>query len=71
MQVAEQHAFKTGDRVVFNSGGPSMTVIDTGRHTGQVWCRWMNDSGSITEAAFPPQGLDLIPANEPLPPRCG
>lgn len=32
---------KPGDQVVLKSGGPVMTVLDVGRHTGRVWCEWM------------------------------
>jgi uncharacterized protein YodC (DUF2158 family) len=34
-----------------------MTVLDVGRYTGFMWCRWMNEVGEIHEASFPPQSL--------------
>jgi uncharacterized protein YodC (DUF2158 family) len=53
---------RAGDRVWLRSGGPPMTVLDIGRDTGQVWCRWMNDAGAVREGAFPAQALSLDPS---------
>ena len=47
----------SGDRVTIRSGGPMMTVLDVGRDTGQVWCRWMTEDGVAIEGVFPAQAL--------------
>jgi uncharacterized protein YodC (DUF2158 family) len=31
---------RPGSIVRLRSGGPRMTVLDVGRYTGVVWCRW-------------------------------
>ena len=51
--------FRAGDHAYLRSGGPAMTVLDVGRDTGTVWCRWMNDAGSVMERAFPAQSLKV------------
>jgi uncharacterized protein YodC (DUF2158 family) len=45
--------FHSGDRVALKSGSPHMTVLDVGRDTGQVWCRWMSEAGTVMEGVFP------------------
>jgi uncharacterized protein YodC (DUF2158 family) len=57
--AAEQ--FRTGARVVLQSGGPLMVVLDVGKSTGHVWCRWM-DRGEPREASFPAACLTDDPA---------
>lgn len=52
----EGKTFSPGDRVEMISEGASMTVIDVGRHTDLVWCRWATDAG-MHEAAFPAHTL--------------
>lgn len=56
----QEKTFSAGDRVTLKSGSPRMTVLDVGRDTGQVWCRWMNETGSIMEAAFPAPTLGRV-----------
>jgi uncharacterized protein YodC (DUF2158 family) len=52
--------FKPGDRVMLNSGGPSMTVIDIGRETGLAFCRWtFRQSGEVHEAHFPEAAIRI------------
>ena len=50
-------SLRSGDRVTIRSGGPMMTVLDVGRDTGQVWCRWMTEAGVAMEGVFPAQTL--------------
>ena len=38
--MSPEPKFKPGDVVMLRSGGPSMTVIDIGQHTGCVVCAW-------------------------------
>lgn len=54
-------AFAPGDNVMLSSGGPGMTVLDVGAHTGLVWCRWMGEGGDVREYAFPAQALRRDP----------
>lgn len=43
--------FKPGLVVEMKSGGQPMTVLDIGRYTGLIWCRWIiNDK--VNEAPF-------------------
>lgn len=39
----ETEMFKPGDRVVLNSGGPTMTVVSTHEDGSLVYCTWMSD----------------------------
>lgn len=50
---------RAGDQVYLRSGSPALTVLDVGRHTGAVWCRWMNDAGAVMEGSFPMQALQV------------
>ena len=52
---------KPGDKVMLPSGGPGMTVLDVGAHTGYAWCRWIDGNGTIHEASFPPGTLVIDP----------
>lgn len=36
----ESPVIRPGDVVTLRSGGPRMTVLDVGRFTDVVWCRW-------------------------------
>jgi uncharacterized protein YodC (DUF2158 family) len=54
-QTAEQ--LQPGDVAVLKSGGPLLTVLDVGRHTSFVWCRWANSDGGINESMFPAWSL--------------
>jgi uncharacterized protein YodC (DUF2158 family) len=56
---------RAGDRVMLRSGGPWMTVLDVGRDTGHVWCRWMTEAGVVTETTFPMQSVSLTAAIDP------
>lgn len=55
--------FKAGDVVQLKSGGPKMTVSQTGKAamTGKamVWCDWF-DGPKRTNEAFSPESLKLI-----------
>jgi len=55
--AAPPREFKPGDRVKLHSGSPMMTVVEIGKHHGDVYCRWMSEDGLITEAAFRPAAL--------------
>jgi uncharacterized protein YodC (DUF2158 family) len=59
---AAPREFKAGDLVNLRSGGPYMTVVDVGRETGQVWCRWADQSGTIRETALTPAVLRHCPS---------
>jgi len=56
----QEKNFSAGDRVSLKSGSPHMTVLDVGRDTGVVWCRWMNDAGTVMEATFPAPSLSPV-----------
>jgi uncharacterized protein YodC (DUF2158 family) len=64
-KTLEGHALKAGHRVNLNSGSPWMTVLDVGRDTGMVWCRWKTEAGTFAEAMFPPQALYLHSDEQP------
>jgi uncharacterized protein YodC (DUF2158 family) len=51
------HAFNPGDKVMLRSGGPGMTVVDVGRHTGRVVCCWLAGDGHLREACLPAEAL--------------
>lgn len=53
-------SFEPGDKVMFASGGPSMTVIDIGIHSARVWCQWMHQ-GALVESSFAAQTLRTDP----------
>ena len=55
--AGEVTVFAPGETVRLNSGGPVMTVLDQGRHSGLVWCRWMGEDDAVMEAKFPPEAL--------------
>jgi uncharacterized protein YodC (DUF2158 family) len=59
-ETANDKAMNPGDRVALCSGGPSMTVIDIGVHSGFIWCRWMSGS-DVREGLFPPATLVVDP----------
>jgi uncharacterized protein YodC (DUF2158 family) len=44
--------FEPGEVVHLASGGPAMTVLDVGRHTGMVFVRWLSPEGPA-EHHFP------------------
>lgn len=50
----EDHAFKAGDRVCLNSGGPVMTVRQV-RGDGALECTWFpeRNSGEVSLSVFP------------------
>ena len=48
--------FKPGDAVALASGGPGLTVIDVGRHSGLVFCRWAGPDGFM-EGGIAPEAL--------------
>lgn len=54
--------FKAGDVVELKSGGPEMTVSQTGKQqmTGKflVWCDWFDGSKKMSDS-FPPESLKL------------
>ena len=59
-EKAETH-ISLGDVVVLRSGGPPMTVIDIGKETGAVWCRWMGEGGNTDSASvFPFQAVKIF-----------
>lgn len=47
-----QTELKPGDIAEIKSGGKPMTILDIGKHTGLVWCRWMSDDGSVVDGIF-------------------
>jgi uncharacterized protein YodC (DUF2158 family) len=49
-------AFKVGDVVQLNSGGPKMTVANV-QTDGNVRCAWFSPDGKLENAVFPPDGL--------------
>jgi uncharacterized protein YodC (DUF2158 family) len=56
-----QNSFNVGDKVKLNSGGPIMTVTQTGEHEdGLVMCAWFNSSGKAQEQLFPPAALTKV-----------
>jgi uncharacterized protein YodC (DUF2158 family) len=54
--MSNQHKFKTGDLVQLKSGGPIMTVVDTGY--ADLVCSWFagkkHEKGSFPAAALNP-----------------
>jgi uncharacterized protein YodC (DUF2158 family) len=60
-RTAVSETFCAGDKAWLRSGGPCMTVLDVGRDTGQVWCRWMSEAGTVIEQAFPIQTIQSKP----------
>lgn len=57
--MAEQ--FQVGDVVRLKSGGPQMTVADTGEDMSgrqMVWCMWFDEKGARQQETFPPEALD-------------
>jgi uncharacterized protein YodC (DUF2158 family) len=54
-------AFKPGDKVMLPSGGPGMTVMDIGTHSGLVWCVWIDRDGITFKETFPSASLSLDP----------
>jgi uncharacterized protein YodC (DUF2158 family) len=53
--------FAPGSHVMLRSGGAGMTVIDVGKHSGQVWCRWMGADGTVKDERFPADALQADP----------
>jgi uncharacterized protein YodC (DUF2158 family) len=56
-EANETVPIRSGDIVFLRSGSPKLTVLDVGRDTGQVWCRWMSEGGVTAEGTFPAQAL--------------
>lgn len=52
--------FNVGDVVKLKSGGPIMTIGETGR-SDSVFCVWFinNESGSVSSYSFKPDTLEL------------
>jgi uncharacterized protein YodC (DUF2158 family) len=52
--------FKIGDTVKLKSGGPLMTVEQSGDYLGEprVWCVWFAKDEK-KDATFPPEALEL------------
>jgi uncharacterized protein YodC (DUF2158 family) len=54
--------FKAGDVVELKSGGPRMTVSQTGEHamSGRfmIWCDWFDGKKKVSDS-FPPETLKL------------
>lgn len=44
-------AFKVGDVVILNSGGPKMTVVEV--HSSRVKVVWVDDDDNLEAAWFP------------------
>jgi uncharacterized protein YodC (DUF2158 family) len=67
--LGSPHSFRSGDRAWLKSGSPPLTVLDVGRETGLIWCRWMSDAGAVMEGTFTPQALkaDHSSAGEQAP----
>jgi uncharacterized protein YodC (DUF2158 family) len=55
--IPNPQSFTPGNRVVLQSGGPAMTVVDVGARTGLVFCRWTGGDGESREASFPADTL--------------
>ncbi len=51
--VQEEVTFSPGDNVMLNVDGPSMVVLDVGKHLGLVCCQWVDAAGHRHEASFP------------------
>jgi len=52
--------FQLGDVVVLKSGGPKMTIEQTGEDTfgrAAVWCDWFDGTKKISNT-FPPTSLE-------------
>ncbi len=49
--TAMNKEFKPGDVVTFNSSDQKMTVVDIGRETGVVFCRFLYAGESVIHAA--------------------
>jgi uncharacterized protein YodC (DUF2158 family) len=58
--MQESTIFKPGDSVMLASGSPTLTVVDIGKHTGCILCRWPDDAGKPVEHSFPPEGLRMV-----------
>lgn len=52
-------AWKIGDTVELNSGGPDMTVIEVGYSQEGVKCAWF-DNGTVKEGIFPGAALTQV-----------
>jgi uncharacterized protein YodC (DUF2158 family) len=54
--------FVKGDTVRLKSGGPIMTVSNTGDRLGEhaVWCMWFDPKNNRTEDTFPPEALEKV-----------
>ena len=58
-------AFKAGDIVQLKSGGPSMTVDQTGRDgydQERIWVTWFDENHRLRQGTFAPEALK--PAEE-------
>lgn len=60
---------RAGQEVRLRSDGPRMTILDVGRDTDLVFCRWMAEDGTIDEASFPVQTLLTHAPAEPTQER--
>lgn len=57
--MSAQQKFKTGDRVILNSGGPVMTVVKYEPENGEdVICQWFY-SNKLEEKAFNQNVIEL------------
>jgi uncharacterized protein YodC (DUF2158 family) len=61
-KTAPKPTFPPGAVVKLQSGGPFLTVVDEGKHTGLLWCRWMDADGKIKETCFPVESLTPVRA---------
>lgn len=53
--------FKKGDTVRLKSGGPILTVSNTGEHLDEftIWCIWFEKTKRFEET-FPPETLQKV-----------
>ena len=62
------NSFKVGDVVELKSGGPKMTVAETGAASGSVLCHWFNHDGEVWTPAhggFKAEQLNLSTQDPP------
>jgi len=53
--------WNVGDVVQLKSGGPIMTVTETGEYQGKItiWCTWFKN-GDKAQDTFPPESLTTV-----------
>ncbi len=57
--TAKPFIYEPGMRVALRSGGPPMTVIDVGKHTGGVFCDWFDGDGEFRSGLFSAGSLTM------------